>query len=162
MRDYRELVVKYLLEGYQSGITPNPDVMCNREMKFGVLWDWAQEHGFEAIATGHYARKVDEHILRGADPNKDQTYFLFSLDQAKPERAEIGVGPVLAEDHADAGLGEHVEIDDVLAPALGGSVLSLTWRGEDVLRPAPLGWQVFRGASRAAAVSPPMTTTMTR
>ncbi|MFM2168151.1 MAG: tRNA 2-thiouridine(34) synthase MnmA, partial [Verrucomicrobiota bacterium] len=57
MTEYREKVVKYLLEGYQSGITPNPDVMCNREMKFGVLWDWAQENGFEGIATGHYARK---------------------------------------------------------------------------------------------------------
>jgi tRNA-specific 2-thiouridylase len=42
MTEYREKVVKYLLEGYQAGITPNPDVMCNREMKFGVLWDWAQ------------------------------------------------------------------------------------------------------------------------
>ncbi|MFO1439180.1 MAG: tRNA 2-thiouridine(34) synthase MnmA [Verrucomicrobiaceae bacterium] len=59
MTEYREKVVKYLLEGYQSGITPNPDVMCNREMKFGVLWDWAQENGFEGIATGHYARRVD-------------------------------------------------------------------------------------------------------
>lgn len=56
MRDYRERVVKYLLSGYESGITPNPDVMCNREMKFGVLWDWAKEQGFESIATGHYAR----------------------------------------------------------------------------------------------------------
>jgi tRNA U34 2-thiouridine synthase MnmA/TrmU len=63
MTEYREKVVKYLLEGYQSGITPNPDVMCNREMKFGVLWDWAQEHGFEGIATGHYARRVDGDVF---------------------------------------------------------------------------------------------------
>ena len=45
MKEYREKVVKYLLEGYQEGITPNPDVMCNREMKFGVLWQWAKEQG---------------------------------------------------------------------------------------------------------------------
>ena len=114
MKDYRELVVKYLLEGYQSGITPNPDVMCNREMKFGVLWDWAKEHGFEAIATGHYARSVLSSqfsvqgsqmesgeprtenrelrtILRGADPNKDQTYFLAMM---RPEQVQIARFPI--------------------------------------------------------------------
>lgn len=93
MREYRERVVKYLLEGYQDGITPNPDVMCNREMKFGVLWDWAKERGFDAIATGHYAQKgVDGlSILRGADPNKDQTYFLAMM---KPEQVEIARFPI--------------------------------------------------------------------
>src|SRR5689334_3408425 len=110
MKEYREKVVKYLLEGYQQGITPNPDVMCNREMKFGVLWEWAKEQGFEGIATGHYARKCDRvpcsvfradksapsheaktengkrkteneqpMVLKGADPNKDQTYFLAMM-----------------------------------------------------------------------------------
>ena len=96
MRDYREKVVKYLLEGYQSGITPNPDVMCNREMKFGVLWDWAREHGFEAIATGHYARRGvgaggRAEVLKGADPNKDQTYFLAMM---RPEQVEIARFPI--------------------------------------------------------------------
>jgi tRNA-specific 2-thiouridylase len=114
MRDYRERVVKYLLSGYESGITPNPDVMCNREMKFGVLWDWAKEQGFESIATGHYARSWRpeaeglgsappssikqqapslQHpaILRGADPNKDQTYFLAMM---KPEQVEIARFPI--------------------------------------------------------------------
>jgi tRNA-specific 2-thiouridylase len=91
MTEYREKVVKYLLEGYQSGITPNPDVMCNREMKFGVLWDWAQENGFEGIATGHYARNEGGHILRGADPNKDQTYFLAMM---RPEQVKIAHFPI--------------------------------------------------------------------
>ncbi|MGV3664080.1 MAG: tRNA 2-thiouridine(34) synthase MnmA [Prosthecobacter sp.] len=112
MTEYREKVVKYLLEGYQAGITPNPDVMCNREMKFGVLWEWAREHGFDAIATGHYARKefavrssqfaVSENgeqrtensepvILRGADPNKDQTYFLAMM---RPEQVRIAHFPI--------------------------------------------------------------------
>ena len=95
MRDYREKVVKYLLEGYQSGITPNPDVMCNREMKFGVLWDWAQEQGFDSIATGHYARKEvneDDHaVLRGVDRNKDQTYFLAMM---RPEQVRIARFPI--------------------------------------------------------------------
>ena len=96
MRDYREKVVKYLLEGYQSGITPNPDVMCNREMKFGVLWDWAQDQGFEAIATGHYARKeiiANEHaILRGVDRNKDQTYFLAMMRPGQVQIARFPIG----------------------------------------------------------------------
>ncbi len=94
MKEYREKVVKYLLEGYQSGITPNPDVMCNREMKFGVLWEWAKEQGFEAIATGHYARKQEEPhaaILRGNDPNKDQTYFLAMM---RPEQVQIARFPI--------------------------------------------------------------------
>lgn len=115
MTEYREKVVKYLLEGYQAGITPNPDVMCNREMKFGVLWDWAQENGFEAIATGHYARKLDaggsildagsdiQHpassigpaILRGTDPNKDQTYFLAMMRPHQVRIAQFPIGHLL-------------------------------------------------------------------
>ncbi len=96
MRDYREKVVKYLLEGYQSGITPNPDVMCNREMKFGVLWEWARERGFDAIATGHYARRevwpdAGAVVLKGADPNKDQTYFLAMM---RPEQVKIARFPI--------------------------------------------------------------------
>jgi len=58
MDDYRRLVVDYLLDGYQRGLTPNPDVMCNREMKFGVFAKYAQAEGFAAVATGHYARRV--------------------------------------------------------------------------------------------------------
>ena len=59
MEDYRRLVVDYLLDGYQRGLTPNPDVMCNREMKFGVFARYAQAEGFTALATGHYARRVE-------------------------------------------------------------------------------------------------------
>jgi tRNA-specific 2-thiouridylase len=100
MREYRERVVKYLLEGYQGGITPNPDVMCNREMKFGVLWDWAREQGFEAVATGHYARRaewprVGPVVLRGADGNKDQTYFLAMLQPHQVAAARFPVGHLL-------------------------------------------------------------------
>lgn len=106
MREYRETVVKYLLEGYTSGITPNPDVMCNREMKFGVLRDWAIEHGFDAIGTGHYARRLaagqaagtrshESSILRGVDPNKDQSYFLAMLRPAQVETARFPVGHLL-------------------------------------------------------------------
>jgi tRNA-specific 2-thiouridylase len=118
MTEYREKVVKYLLEGYQAGITPNPDVMCNREMKFGVLWDWASEHGFEAIATGHYARKTmlearslmldpassiqhPASIYRGADQNKDQTYFLAMMQPHQVRIAQFPIGHMLKPELRD-------------------------------------------------------------
>ncbi len=56
MQEYRERVVQYLLSGYQRGLTPNPDIMCNREIKFGVFRAWARDNGFAAVATGHYAQ----------------------------------------------------------------------------------------------------------
>lgn len=59
MRDYRRLVVDHLLDGYQRGLTPNPDVMCNREVKFGVFLAYAKAEGFSAVATGHYAQRVE-------------------------------------------------------------------------------------------------------
>ncbi len=97
---YRERVVEYMLKGYREGVTPNPDVMCNREMKFGVFRDFALEQGFDAIATGHYARMrnnvregaEDVDVLRGADGNKDQTYFLALLRQAQIKDAVFPIG----------------------------------------------------------------------
>ena len=69
MSDYRRFVVDYLLDGYQRGLTPNPDVMCNREMKFGVFAKYAQAEGFSAVATGHYARRMfDDTWRRGFTP----------------------------------------------------------------------------------------------
>lgn len=103
MKDYRSRVVDYLLAGYQDGITPNPDVMCNREIKFGVFLDYALENGFESVATGHYAqtRKRDDgttDILCGADPNKDQTYFLALLQQHQAKHALFPIGHLLKPD----------------------------------------------------------------
>lgn len=97
MRDYRERVVDYLLQGYQEGVTPNPDVMCNREMKFGVFLDYALREGFEEVATGHYARirtnpDGSRDILRGVDRNKDQTYFLAMLRQHQVRHACFPIG----------------------------------------------------------------------
>ncbi len=111
MRDYREKIVDYLLDGYARGLTPNPDIMCNREIKFGVFRTWAREHGFAAVATGHYARRVEWperpardqeihgrnagatfHLLEGADKNKDQSYFLALLSQAQLADARFPIG----------------------------------------------------------------------
>jgi tRNA-specific 2-thiouridylase len=102
MNDYRSRIVEYLLAGYQDGITPNPDVMCNREIKFGVFLDYALAHGFDHVATGHYARvrhdAEDSTILRGLDPNKDQTYFLSLMQQHQARRALFPVGHLLKAD----------------------------------------------------------------
>ncbi|MGK0187813.1 MAG: tRNA-specific 2-thiouridylase [Verrucomicrobiales bacterium] len=103
MRDYKERVVSYLLDGYRNGITPNPDVMCNREMKFGVFLDYALEENFEAVATGHYARtrsRADgsSDILCGMDPNKDQTYFLALMLQHQAAHARFPIGELLKPD----------------------------------------------------------------
>jgi tRNA-uridine 2-sulfurtransferase len=76
---YKNDVVDYLVSEYASGRTPNPDVLCNRSIKFGVFWDWAKIHGYDAIATGHYARTDGVQLLKGIDPGKDQSYFLWKL-----------------------------------------------------------------------------------
>ena len=93
---YRDRVVDYLLAGYREGITPNPDVMCNREMKFGIFREFAAAQGFENLATGHYAQ-IERHrdgsadILRGA-PGKDQSYFLALLQQEQILPALFPIG----------------------------------------------------------------------
>jgi tRNA-uridine 2-sulfurtransferase len=97
MREYRARVVEYLLEGYQTGITPNPDAMCNREMKFGVFLEMAKMAGFNAVATGHYARRVQQtdgswDLLEGVDKSKDQSYFLALLQQHQVAAARFPVG----------------------------------------------------------------------
>jgi tRNA-uridine 2-sulfurtransferase len=98
MREYRERVVAYLLDSYQRGLTPNPDVMCNREIKFGLFRQWARDHGFTAVATGHYAQRVEAApeatyaLLEGADPNKDQSYFLALLTQDQLADARFPIG----------------------------------------------------------------------
>jgi len=86
---YKDRVVEYFFEEYKAGRTPNPDVMCNKEIKFGLFYDWAMANNFDFVATGHYAQiaKVDGHTyLAGSkDEHKDQTYFLYLLKEAQLE-----------------------------------------------------------------------------
>jgi tRNA-specific 2-thiouridylase len=103
MEEYRDRVVAYLLDEYRRGLTPNPDVMCNRDIKFGVFAQWARDHGFGAVATGHYAQRqsIDDgswQMIEGADPNKDQTYFLALLDQAQLAAARFPIGHLAKPD----------------------------------------------------------------
>jgi tRNA-uridine 2-sulfurtransferase len=80
---YRQQVVEYFFAEYEAGRTPNPDVMCNKEIKFGLFYDWAINEGFDFVATGHYAKITEfggqHHLVIPADTHKDQTYFLFRL-----------------------------------------------------------------------------------
>ena len=111
--EYRERVVDYMISGYQSGITPNPDVMCNREIKFGAFLDYARKAGFDAVATGHYVQsKVNAQgtteLWEGIDKNKDQSYFLSLLNQDQAAHGLFPVGniakPKLREIAQKAGL----------------------------------------------------------
>ncbi len=100
IEDYRTRVVNYLVSGYAAGQTPNPDAMCNREIKFGVLAGHAERLGCSVLATGHYVRRRERpdgeaEILTGADPNKDQSYFLALVHQSNLQRARFPVGDLL-------------------------------------------------------------------
>jgi tRNA-specific 2-thiouridylase len=93
---FERVVIDYFSSEYQAGRTPNPCVMCNEKLKFGNLWQKAEALGCDYIATGHYAiieHHADRAVLRkGADPRKDQSYFLFSLRQAQLRRALTPLG----------------------------------------------------------------------
>ncbi|NVY95695.1 tRNA 2-thiouridine(34) synthase MnmA [Lactobacillus sp. DCY120] len=96
-KEYWDRVFAYFLEEYQKGRTPNPDVMCNKEIKFKAFLDYALQLDADYIAMGHYAQlKKDDsgrvHLLRGADPNKDQTYFLSTVNQDQLQRALFPIG----------------------------------------------------------------------
>lgn len=93
--EYKKQVVDYMIDGYKSGITPNPDVMCNREIKFGLLYDKAISMGADYLATGHYARIIKQKgkigLYSAVDGNKDQTYFLWAV---QPDRLKHCLFPI--------------------------------------------------------------------
>lgn len=93
---YRKRVLDRMFAEFQSGITPNPDVLCNEEIKFGLFYEKAREMGFEYVATGHYARieriENESFMLKGIDKNKDQTYFLHRISQESLQHAVFPIG----------------------------------------------------------------------
>ncbi len=101
--EYRKRVVDYMFAEYERGRTPNPDVLCNREIKFDVFMEKAMELGADFVATGHYCRKetvvvdgVEVHrLLAGSDDNKDQSYFLCQLSQKQLAKALFPVGDIV-------------------------------------------------------------------
>lgn len=91
-REYREKVVDYLVREYKAGRTPNPDVLCNKEIKFAAFRDVAESMGADAIATGHYVGLEEGNLVRGVDPGKDQSYFLYTLSKKQLETSLFPVG----------------------------------------------------------------------
>ncbi|MEN9920320.1 MAG: hypothetical protein RL538_213 [Candidatus Parcubacteria bacterium] len=93
---YRDEVARYFIEEYKAGRTPNPDVLCNKEVKFGAFLRFAKERRADFVATGHYVERKEGasgvELHRGQDDNKDQSYFLYSLSQAQLDAALFPVG----------------------------------------------------------------------
>jgi tRNA-specific 2-thiouridylase len=96
---YKKRVMEYMVEGYKKGITPNPDVMCNKEIKFGLFFERAMALGADMVATGHYAeirkpRRGNRELamFQGKDKNKDQTYFLWTLGKKHIQKTLFPIG----------------------------------------------------------------------
>ena len=103
-KEYRQRVVDYMFDEYEKGRTPNPDVLCNREIKFDAFLKCAKKLGADYVATGHYCRKQTlitpeggevHRILAGTDPNKDQSYFLCQLTQEQLSQAMFPIGDII-------------------------------------------------------------------
>ena len=102
-KEYKQGVIDYMIAEYRAGRTPNPDVMCNKTVKFGAFYDWAIGHGADYVATGHYARIAPSPkssgnamyaMYSGIDRNKDQSYFIWTLKQAQLSHILFPVGGI--------------------------------------------------------------------
>ena len=95
-KEYRDRVFSYFLDEYTKGRTPNPDVLCNCEIKFKAFLDFALKTGAELLATGHYCRLSDDkRLIRGSDPSKDQSYFLAGLTKEQLLRVVFPIGDLM-------------------------------------------------------------------
>lgn len=95
-KEYEKEVGEYMIDSYRKGITPNPDVMCNNVIKFGLFYDRAIREGNDFVATGHYACiSLGDKLLKAKDKNKDQTYFLYGLKKEQLEKIIFPVGNLL-------------------------------------------------------------------
>jgi tRNA-specific 2-thiouridylase len=93
-KEYKEEVVDYMIREYRAGRTPNPDVMCNRYVKFGGFFNWAMKQGADYVATGHYAQIQNGKLVAGNDANKDQSYFLWTLTKDQLSKTLFPVGNI--------------------------------------------------------------------
>jgi tRNA-specific 2-thiouridylase len=91
-KEYRRKVVDYMLDEFKAGRTPNPDIMCNQEVKFKLFLNTALEDGADFVATGHYAKTENGHLYMAKDENKDQTYFLCRVDKKAMEKTIFPLG----------------------------------------------------------------------
>ncbi len=91
-KEYRRKVVDYMVAEYQAGRTPNPDIMCNQEVKFKLFLETAMADGADMIATGHYARIEDGQLFTGLDKSKDQSYFLYRVTEKALHKSLMPIG----------------------------------------------------------------------
>lgn len=91
-KEYKQGVADYMIAEYKQGRTPNPDVMCNREVKFGGFLRYALEQGTDYVATGHYAQNISNRLVKGIDESKDQSYFLWTLTREQLKHVLFPVG----------------------------------------------------------------------
>lgn len=98
VEEYARDVIEDFFREYSAGRTPNPDILCNRDIKFGVFFQQAMRDGADAVATGHYARSVNGALLRGVDSGKDQSYFLWTLNHEQLQHVMFPVGELLKRD----------------------------------------------------------------
>ena len=96
--EYKQKVVNYMLDEFKKGNTPNPDIMCNQEIKFKLFYDIAREKGADFIATGHYAKTDNDKLLKATDENKDQTYFLYRIEKDAIAHTIFPIGDMLKPD----------------------------------------------------------------
>lgn len=98
VKEYWDNVFSYLISEYKNGRTPNPDIFCNKYIKFGPFLDFAQKNGFDMIAMGHYAKRLDKdgktYLLKSFDKNKDQTYFLSQISQRQVSSCLFPLGDI--------------------------------------------------------------------
>ena len=91
-KEYKEKVFSYFLEELKKGRTPNPDILCNKEIKFKKFYDYSLSKGYDYIATGHYAKTNEDKLYKAMDTNKDQTYFLHAIDKEVLKRTLFPIG----------------------------------------------------------------------
>ncbi len=91
-KEYKKEVVDNMISEYKAGKTPNPDIMCNRHVKFGGFFKWAMEQGADFVSTGHYAQTKDGRLIAGKDNGKDQSYFLWTLTKDELSKTIFPVG----------------------------------------------------------------------
>ncbi len=96
--EYKKRVVQYMIDGYRNGITPNPDVMCNKEIKFGIFFEKARAMGADYVATGHYVRLKNRRLFAAKDANKDQSYFLWTLTSEQLKHCLFPIGDYVKPD----------------------------------------------------------------
>ena len=114
--EYWDKVFEHFLSEYRAGRTPNPDILCNREIKFKAFLEYASELGADLIATGHYARKQkignETHLLKGADNNKDQSYFLCTVNEISLEKTLFPLGELTKQEVRQIAKELHLNIYD--------------------------------------------------